>query len=174
MFEVGYDNVTVDGIAARAHASKATMYRSWPTKGALVAEALRRQSDNSTVIIVSDTGSLRGDLLAQMRLISALVTDHEDPSLINLLGALQTDHEFRELVRTQIEQSLGSMDIAIRRQADRRGEKKGALSVAAGLHVGIGQLLIASLLREKALDDDELHALVDDILLPLVAAHPTG
>ena len=37
--ETGYDNLTIDKVVARAHASKATVYRRWPSKSDLVAAA---------------------------------------------------------------------------------------------------------------------------------------
>ena len=40
--EVGYDRMSMDAVAARAHASKATIYRRWPGKRELVLDALRR------------------------------------------------------------------------------------------------------------------------------------
>ncbi|WP_297546447.1 helix-turn-helix domain-containing protein [Amycolatopsis sp.] len=42
--EVGYDQMTMDGVAARAHASKATIYRRWPGKAELVVTAVKRHS----------------------------------------------------------------------------------------------------------------------------------
>ena len=38
--EIGYDRLTIDSVAARAHASKATIYRRWPGKAELVVDAL--------------------------------------------------------------------------------------------------------------------------------------
>ena len=38
--EVGYDRMSMDAVAARARASKATIYRAWPNKPDLVMEAL--------------------------------------------------------------------------------------------------------------------------------------
>ena len=40
--ESGYDQMTVDAVAAEAHSSKATIYRRWPGKAALVVAAVRR------------------------------------------------------------------------------------------------------------------------------------
>ena len=61
--EAGFDRATVDAIAARAGASKATVYRYWPGKHELVADAIRRRVKPS-LPEMPDTGTLRGDLLA--------------------------------------------------------------------------------------------------------------
>ncbi|MDD4867639.1 MAG: TetR/AcrR family transcriptional regulator [Mycobacterium sp.] len=59
--EHGYDQLTVDAVASAAHASKATVYRRWPSKAELVlaafTEGVRR------VAVPPNTGTLRGDLL---------------------------------------------------------------------------------------------------------------
>ncbi|GAA2090578.1 TetR/AcrR family transcriptional regulator [Streptomyces albiaxialis] len=62
--EHGYGPVTVEAIAARAGVSKKTIYRWWPSKGAVVLEALHEAAD--PVSGFPDTGDLRADLLTQM------------------------------------------------------------------------------------------------------------
>src|SRR5690242_6629797 len=57
--DVGYDRLTMDAVAARAKASKATLYRRWTNKVSLVIEALQHTKAPSEI---PDTGSLRGDL----------------------------------------------------------------------------------------------------------------
>src|SRR3954447_6644599 len=59
--DVGYDRLTMDAVAARAKASKATLYRRWTNKVTLVIEALQHAKSPTDV---PDTGSLREDLLA--------------------------------------------------------------------------------------------------------------
>ncbi len=58
--EFGYDGVSIDDVATRAGVHKTTVYRRWPTKAELIAEAVRVHSDEH--IPVPDTGSLLGDL----------------------------------------------------------------------------------------------------------------
>lgn len=59
--EHGYDQLTVDAVAAAAHASKATVYRRWPSKAELVLAAFIEGV--RLVAVTPDTGTLRGDLL---------------------------------------------------------------------------------------------------------------
>jgi AcrR family transcriptional regulator len=63
---VGYANLTMEGVAARAHTSKAVLYRRWPSRATLILAAVRRR----VVPIrrdVPDTGDLREDVLAVLR-----------------------------------------------------------------------------------------------------------
>lgn len=59
--ETGYGGMSVEAVAARAQVGKATIYRRWPSKKALVADALRGLSDN---VRMPDTGNTREDLIA--------------------------------------------------------------------------------------------------------------
>lgn len=59
--EVGWKAFNLDGVARRAKVGKAALYRRWPTREALITDALER------IVLPDldfDTGSLRGDLLA--------------------------------------------------------------------------------------------------------------
>jgi AcrR family transcriptional regulator len=58
--EVGYDQLSVEEVAARAGVHKTTVYRRWPTKAELVADAARVQADEN--VPIPDTGTLAGDL----------------------------------------------------------------------------------------------------------------
>src|ERR1700733_6976388 len=101
--EVGYERVTVNAIAARAHASKATMYRRWPGKAELVADALRRhaQGDAPTV---PNSGPLRPDLLRTVRQIAETLTGRPGPSLIGLVEPARADPALRDLIGPQVRQ----------------------------------------------------------------------
>jgi AcrR family transcriptional regulator len=59
--EHGYDGLTVDAVANTARASKATVYRRWPSKAELVLAAFIEGVNQAEVL--PDTGTLRGDLL---------------------------------------------------------------------------------------------------------------
>jgi AcrR family transcriptional regulator len=58
--EVGFAQLTMEQVAARARVSKASLYLRWPNKVALVAQAMQHRAD--VVPEVSDTGSLAGDM----------------------------------------------------------------------------------------------------------------
>jgi AcrR family transcriptional regulator len=80
--EVGFDALAMDAIAARAGVGKATVYRRWKSKEALIAEALERLVRS---IPVPDTGSLDRDLHEVMRVNLAM---YQDPATAMLLSGL--------------------------------------------------------------------------------------
>ncbi len=70
----GWAAFTVDGVARRARVGKAALYRRWPTKEHLLADAIEA---HSRPLVSRDTGSLRGDSLA---LATALLEHCLDPA----------------------------------------------------------------------------------------------
>ena len=67
--ENGYERLTIDAVAATAKASKATVYRRWPSKAELVLAAFIEGIRQA--VVPPNTGSLRGDLLALGNVIRA-------------------------------------------------------------------------------------------------------
>jgi AcrR family transcriptional regulator len=63
---VGYANLTMDGVAARAGTSKSVLYRRWPNRAQLVLEAMRHHG-GSIADRAPDTGDLRSDVQAVLR-----------------------------------------------------------------------------------------------------------
>ncbi len=67
--EVGYDTMSVEEVAARAGVHKTTVYRRWPTKAALTADAASLHSADA--VPIPDTGNIVGDLKMLAREIVA-------------------------------------------------------------------------------------------------------
>src|SRR6478735_5965606 len=82
--EVGYDRLTMDAVAAKAKASKATLYRRWTNKVSLVIDALHPKG----VYVVPDTGSLRGDLQEVFCGMGGLVDRTEVARFASVLTAI--------------------------------------------------------------------------------------
>lgn len=70
--ERGYDGVSIEAIARRAHVGKQTIYRWWPSVGAVVLEAATRRLD--PVVVFPDTGDFFADLRSQLVAIVGLIT----------------------------------------------------------------------------------------------------
>jgi AcrR family transcriptional regulator len=61
----GYDGMSIEGVAARAGAGKATVYRRWRNKAELVADAIREHACRDIDLV--DTGDVRADLRHVLR-----------------------------------------------------------------------------------------------------------
>ncbi|MGW0085382.1 TetR/AcrR family transcriptional regulator C-terminal ligand-binding domain-containing protein [Streptomyces sp. NPDC003393] len=86
----GLRAVTFDRVAAEAGSSKMTLYKWWPSPGALAAEAYFAQS--MPVLSFPDTGDLRADLITQIGSFIRWLTDEGAVKpVLELIGAAQMD-----------------------------------------------------------------------------------
>jgi AcrR family transcriptional regulator len=136
--EVGYDAVTMDGIAARAGVGKAALYRRWTSKEALVVEALGRLV---ATMAVPDTGSLAGDVRLIMR---AHVHMYADPASGLLLS--------------------GIVAAMARSKAIARAMRRGFVATR---HDALRAVLARGVARGELPDDVVLDLLVEVLIAPL-------
>lgn len=165
--EIGYERVTMDAVAARAKASKATIYRKWPGKANLVAAALicHAESEKSEIL---DSGSIRGDLLVAMGGMSASFVG--GPSILGLVEAIRSDEALRDLVHSQVQQKTEYVGELLSAHAAARGESVPAPVISSALRLAFSHLFTATLLNGSPPDDDARTALVDTVLMPLIDA----
>jgi AcrR family transcriptional regulator len=125
--EDGYGRLTMEGIAREAGVSKQTLYRWWPTKAAIVLEALNEGAAKIAPSV--DTGSFSADLRVFLRRSVAGTGGRNTRLLAALMAAAQLDDAFAESFRTGF--------LARRRQALRelleRGRDRGELGASADL-----------------------------------------
>jgi AcrR family transcriptional regulator len=165
--EVGYDRITMDGVAARARASKATIYRHWPGKAELVVAAVRNRAGGQATP-PPDTGSLRGDLLAVLTAMRASLTGQDAALILGLIIAMRRDPELAQIVRGQVVDDKGEVFGAVLGRAAARGDLPDG--TGHGLFVEISSAMLFSRLfvTGQPLDDEFLRHLVDEVLLPLL------
>ncbi|QRP48387.1 TetR/AcrR family transcriptional regulator [Amycolatopsis sp. FDAARGOS 1241] len=89
--EGGLPAATVDAISARSGVSKATLYKHWPSRTALAAEAFGREMADA--IPLPDTGDPRADVVEQVRRVSAFYAGPAGTVFAQLLAACVTDPE---------------------------------------------------------------------------------
>ena len=118
LLEQGLSAVRMDAVAARAGASKATIYRWWPTKEALALDALYHEW--AVVPAARDTGSLRGDLLSLLRPWARLAARRPYGRVIAaLLTEAQADPAFAGQYRARFVEPRRDQARAIFRRAAR-------------------------------------------------------
>jgi AcrR family transcriptional regulator len=171
LMEVGYDRLSMDALAERAHAGKATIYRHWSGKAQVVVAALQRMKGDEWGRVVRDfpsTGSLRGDLLAAIDLIACSAADADADILGGVMSAMRIDPELAELVRTQVLDSKKGSFTGIIEQAERRGELPPGVSAELVEEVVSALLINRLVVRCQAFDEEFKVHVVDDVVLPLL------
>ena len=164
--EVGYEAMSIEAVAVRAKSSKATIYRRWPGKAELVAEAIRRRSE-PMLEELPDTGSLRTDLLALVERMFEAMAGIDGGLMCGLAVAVRTDAQFGRLVASHLhEEKLRAIGTVLGR-AEARGELPPGCDPALVLQVAPGVALFHQMSGEP-LDAAFAAHLVDRVLIPLI------
>jgi len=140
--EEGMGAFTVERVAARAGASKVTIYKWWPTKGVLALEAYAAGVDD--VLAVPDTGDVEADLTTQLSTFVRLLRETAAGRVMaELIGAAQTDPELAAAYRRVYLGPRRAVGIAALRTAQQRGQ----IRAGADLEVISDQLWGACIYR---------------------------
>ena len=163
LVDVGYDRLTMDAVAARAKASKATLYRRWSTKLRLVMDALHTTKEPPTQI---DTGSLRGDLQQLFCGMGGVV----DPQAVAVFGSVITavarDREFAETYRREFIGPRLEVSKQLWQRALQRGELREDLDLSLFEPALAGIVLHRVLVMGEQPSEDLVTRVIDQIVLP--------
>lgn len=166
--EVGYDRLTMDAVAAAAKASKATLYRRWSSKPALVIDAVLAQKGPTST---PDTGSLREDLL-QMHCGTGGVTDKRAMSVLaSVITAVNIDPEFATAFRRDFIGPKVAAGRAVFERARDRGEISPDVDLDLIAPALAGMVLHRTHLLGEPPSKAVIAALIDQVVLP--ACHAT-
>lgn len=159
----GYDRLTVDAVAATARASKATVYRRWPSKAELVLAAFTEGIRQ--IAVAPDTGTLRGDLLRLGELVCQQTARHAG-TLRAVLVEVSRNPALNEAMQSQFLYQRKVLIQHILRQAVERGEVDAAAIDDDLWDVLPGYLIFRSLVSGRAPTPRTVVDLVDHVILP--------
>jgi AcrR family transcriptional regulator len=165
--EIGYDRITMDAVATRAQASKATMYRKWPGKAELIAEGLRRRCDGEADCL-PDTGSLRGDLAAAVTQMAEGLAGDQGALFLGLLEAIRDDEVLRGLFQQQATRRSDEISATVLGRAADRGEALRTVDGPLMIQLAFAHMFMTTLMTGKPPVASVQRCLVDGILLPLL------
>ncbi|GAA3436702.1 TetR/AcrR family transcriptional regulator [Kutzneria kofuensis] len=163
--EAGYAALTMDAVAARAQASKATIYRRWRNKAQLVKAALdaydARQSE-----ALPDTGELRSDLYAVMRSLRERASESYLAMITGLIAAAKHDAELDAALKEHVANEEVSPFLTSLQRAVDRGEL--AADADSELVHDVAEAMVMRQLTVGTFDDAFIGRVVDDVLLVLL------
>ena len=163
--EVGYDRLTMDAVAQRAKASKATLYRRWNSKATLVVDALATQKASPPV---PDSGDLRTDLLTAFCGMGGL-TDHDTTQTFGaVMTALSTDPEFAAEFRTRVLVPKSQLSRSLFQRAVDRGEVRADLDLDLVAPALAGIVLHRIFVMGEIPGPTLIEQVIDQIILPAV------
>ena len=159
----GYERLTVDAVAATAKASKATVYRRWPSKGELVLAAFIEGCRQ--VAVHPDTGTLRGDLLLLGEVITAHATQHS-ATIRAVMVEVSRDPALREAMQHQFLDQRKALIESVLQQAVDRGEIQAAAISEELWDLLPGYLIFRSIVPNRPPTMKTVQTFVDNVLIP--------
>jgi AcrR family transcriptional regulator len=174
--ETGYDRLSMDDVASRAGVGKAAIYRRWPSKAVVVAEAIAHWRRRLGPVEAPNTGSLRGD-------IEALVTaapdlDEADVSTMHVVVGVATAAMHNPVLASALDDLVLSRPRHTVRTVLDRAAARGEIPAGRDLTLIPDAVLGLTLLRVmtgRPIDRVYVRRVLEDVILPLAGvAVPYG
>ena len=163
--EVGYAELKMQRVAARARASKGSIYRRWPGRAELVADAIEH-----TLPLRSqppDTGSVRADLVGCLRQVADVLNSPAGEAIRGLMADTIRDPEFMQTIRARFIDPTISELLSVMTRCAARGEVRP--SALTNRIASIAPALLREhFLAHHCIHDQVIIEIVDDIVIPLI------
>ena len=171
--ECGYDGLTIDMVAARVKAGKATLYRRWPSKAELVIDAVAcMKQAQSRMEDLPDTGTLRGDLVALVRPPTLEDAERKMKVMGAVVSMLSRDPQLADAVNEAISEPRARLNRLLFERAIERGEipPRSDAELDQIAHIGPSMTAYRTLVQRQPMSRDFAIGLIDTIVLPALGA----
>jgi AcrR family transcriptional regulator len=164
--EVGYMQLTMEGVATRASASKGSLYRRWSSKAELVVDAVHHANPQPQLLV--DTGNVRDDILSFLDGFAGVLNGPSGEAVRGLMAEALRDRELLTVIRTRfIEPAHIQLMEALRRGVVRGEVRPGALTpLVASVAPSLLRQYIT--LNDPPIPRSALVEIVDQVIMPLV------
>jgi AcrR family transcriptional regulator len=165
---VGWNGLTMEGVAAAAQTGKAAVYRRWPSKEDLVADALRSGLPRSDT--APDLGSVREDLLALCRRARDAMFSRPGLALRSVIHECDTVQA--ERFHAVIAEVVIEPTIRLLREVINRGIGRNEVRSDAANGYVFDALPAMMMYRSKVCGcewpDQEIEEMIDQLMVPLL------
>ncbi|WNG16316.1 TetR/AcrR family transcriptional regulator [Cystobacter fuscus] len=158
---VGHEKLAFEQVAARAGVNKVTLYRHWPTKLELIRAAVLRVADETPSR--PDTGTLRGDLLEQFRVLRAQAREPSRRAVFRLLFNARPGDPIGELIH-ELRRERDARAMLLYERAIERGELRPDTDPRLLHGLLFGSVLSLEMLRWGDEESAPLEAVIDLVL----------
>lgn len=173
--ETGYDGMTIDMVATRAKAGKATLYRRWPSKADLVIDAVaclkRNDLDPERL---PDTGTLRGDLVAMIKPPTLDDGERKLRIMAGIASMISRSPELGEAARLAIVEPRVAANRLLMQRARDRGEIPADADIDLAATIGPAMFAYRVLLLRQPTTRESMLELLDRVILPALGIRPTS
>lgn len=165
--ETGYDGMTIDMVAARAKAGKATLYRRWASKTELVLDAVAcMKSSGQDLTSPPDTGTLRGDLVAMVKSPTIAESERKLKVMAGIVSMIARDPELAVAAHEALVEPRAAANRIIFQRAIDRGEISADSDVETLCTIGSAMAAYRTLMLRQRVDRDFMVDVIDRIILP--------
>jgi AcrR family transcriptional regulator len=165
LLEQGLQSMNMDELAERAGVSKATIYRWWASKELLALDAVATEWEAGGPTTERDTGSLRGDLLGQIRPWLRKLNERPYGRVIaGFVAQAQTDPEFATLYREHFVQPRRDATRPLLVRAIGRGEVAAGTDLEVTLDLLYGPIYHRLLHGHAPLTDRFVQQVIDAVI----------
>lgn len=168
--ESGYAALSMEAIARRAGTGKASLYRRWDSRAALMVDAVHALAPRPADI--PDTGTLRTDLLEVLRRTAEVLAGPAGEALRGLLAEALPDARRLAELRGRSRGSTRQLMRQVVERAAARGEIPAGAVRPSRMDVGAAMLRSRVLVDAEEPDEQMIVEIVDEILLPMLRALP--
>jgi AcrR family transcriptional regulator len=158
----GFSELTIESIAANANVGKATVYRWWPNKAALVADAFAHSAVDK--LHFPDTGALIDDMSQQMRQLVHILRSRRGRIVSAMLGAGQSDPSLLTAFRERFMLPRRKEAYSTLQRAIDRGELPANQDLDLLLDSLYGAIYMRFLIRHDTLTDEFVNDLCQQVL----------
>lgn len=162
LLEQGLRGVTIEAIAERSGVAKTTIYRHWPTKNAIVLDALSDRFE--PVVAFGDTGSVVQDLTDQLRAVITLLATDAGGAYLSLIVESRHDRDLAAgLAERYIDRRRAAATEVVARGME-RGDLPAETDTDTLIDALYGALYYRLLVSHQPLPDDYADRLITQIL----------
>jgi AcrR family transcriptional regulator len=153
----GFSELTIEAVAAHAGVGKATVYRWWPDKAALIADAFA--NNTTSKLHFPDTGSLRTDMCQQMQQLVKVFRSRRGRIVSAMLGAGQSDRNLIAAFRERFMMPRRQEAYATLRRAIKRGQLRKNVDMDLLLDSLYGPIYMRFLIQHDSLSPEFVEGL---------------
>jgi len=165
--ETGYDGMTIDMVAARAKAGKATLYRRWASKSELVLDAVAcMKSTDVDLASPPDTGTLRGDLVALVKTPTIRESERKLKVMAGIVSMIARDPELAAAAQEALVEPRAAANRIIFQRAIDRGEIPADVDIDRLCLIGPAMVAYRTLMMRRPVDREFMIGNIDRIILP--------
>lgn len=162
MIQIGFNDLTIEAIAARAEVGKPTIYRRWSSKAHLVMEAFLAAINPE--LTFPDSGSVKEDIRLQMQQLVRVLLSPPGQIIAMLIGGGQTDAQLIEAFRENWLMPRRKAASEVFKKGVELGKLRSDVDVEVAIDALYSPLFYRLLLKHAPLTEDFVDELVDVVM----------